>query len=410
MPGPGDGGIASQQFIIGSTMADFRNFTLGASERIFYGNPIADWLLAGLLALAVWSGLSLMRRFIAARSKRYSGDHRSTPVRLAFYLAGNTKQFFFLALALYAGQEGLMLTPRLQHVLANVALILILVQVGLWAGRSLRFYLEIKEMERGSDRLFAGSLDIINFVARLVIWSLLTLVALDNLGVNITALLAGLGVGGVAVALAVQSILGDLFASLSIVIDKPFVIGDFVIVDDYMGTIEHVGLKTTRIRSLGGEQIVFSNSDLLKTRIRNYKRMRERRVLFGFGVLYQTPIEVVEKIPALVRAIVEARQKVRFERAHFKGFGESALDFEVVYWMLDPDYNLYMDVQQAINLEMLRVFEREGIGFAYPTRTLVIDGPVRVEQSQEKEEAERESTGRKPSGRLDGDAATAARR
>jgi small-conductance mechanosensitive channel len=223
-------------------------------------------------------------------------------------------------------------------------------------------------------------------------------------------MIAGLGVGGVAVALAVQSILGDLFASLSIVIDKPFVIGDFVIVDEYMGTIEHVGLKTTRIRSLGGEQIVFSNSDLLKTRIRNYKRMRERRVLFGFGVLYQTPIDVVEKIPDLMRAIVEARKNVRFERAHFKAFGESSLDFEVVYWMLDPDYNLYMDVQQAINLEMLRVFEREGIGFAYPTRTLVIDGPVRVEQSQEKEEAERESTGRKPSGRLDGDTATAARR
>ncbi|HLZ96988.1 MAG TPA: hypothetical protein VKP66_03525, partial [Steroidobacteraceae bacterium] len=175
-------------------MADFLTHTLGASERIFYGNTIADWLVAGILGLGVWSILSVVRRVVSARSKRFAGDHRSMPVRLLFYLAGNTKQFFFLALSLYAAQEGLTLTPRLQHAVWNVALMLILVQVGLWAGRSMRFYLEIKEMERGTDRLFAGSLDIINFVARMLIWSLLTLVALDNLGVNITALLAGLGV------------------------------------------------------------------------------------------------------------------------------------------------------------------------------------------------------------------------
>jgi small-conductance mechanosensitive channel len=224
-------------------------------------------------------------------------------------------------------------------------------------------------------------LNALRFIVRFILWTVIVLMTLDNLGVNVTTMVAGLGIGGIAVALAVQNILGDLFASLSIVIDKPFVIGDFVIVGEYMGAVEYVGLKTTRIRALGGEQIVFSNGDLLKARIRNFRRMRERRVLFSFGVLYQTQAELVEKVPAMVRGIVEAHQKVRFDRAHFKSFGESSLAFEVVYWMLDPDFNLYMDVQQKINLEMLRAFEREGIRFAYPTRTLVVDGPIRVEQA-----------------------------
>ena len=200
-------------------MADFRNVALGASERIFYGNSIADWVIAGIVAVAVWSSLSLLRRLFAARSKRLAVDHRSLPIRLIFYLLSNTKQFSFLALALYAGQENLTLPPKLQHMTWNFVLILILTQVGLWAGRTVSFYLQIKEMERGPDRLFAGSLDIIKLAARVLIWSLLMLVALDNLGVNITALLAGLGVGGVAVALSLQNILGDLFAALSIALD-----------------------------------------------------------------------------------------------------------------------------------------------------------------------------------------------
>jgi small-conductance mechanosensitive channel len=227
--------------------------------------------------------------------------------------------------------------------------------------------------------------------------------ALDNLGVNVTTMIAGLGVGGIAVALAVQNILGDLFASLSIVIDKPFVIGDFVIVDEYMGTVEHVGLKTTRLRSLGGEQLVFSNGDLLKTRIRNYKRMRERRAVFGFGIEYDTPIELVEKIPAMVRAIIEARAKVRFDRAHFKGFGASSLDYEVVYWMLDPDFNLYMDTQQQINLELMRLFQREGVSFAYPTQTVLVQGALGLDRPEPQEKPpEQETDGAPPKERTRG--------
>jgi len=354
-------------------MADFITHTLGASERIFYGNSIADWLVAGILGLAVWSALSLMRRLIAARSKRYAGDHRRAPIRLLFYLAGNTKQFFFLALALYAGQEGLTLTPRLQHAVSNAALILVLLQVGLWAGRSLRFYLEIKEMERGPDRLFAGSLDIINFVARMLIWSLLILVALDNLGVNITALLAGLGVGGVAVALALQNVLGDLFASLSIALDKPFVVGDSLNIDTYVGSVENIGIKTTRLRSETGEQIILSNADILKSRVRNYGRMPEQRVLATLRVAYATPTEVLEGIPKLLEGIVRAQANARFERCHLRTLGESSLQFELSYFAQQPKLNPMLDLQQVVNFQIINEFRRLGIEFALPTQRVVLD-------------------------------------
>jgi small-conductance mechanosensitive channel len=354
-------------------MADFLTHTLGLSERIFYGNSFADWLVAGIVAASVWVVTSLIRRLIAARSKRYSTDHRSTPIRLIFYLVGNTKQFLFLAVALYAGQESLTLPPRLQHAVWNCVLVLILLQVGVWAGRSVRFYLEIKEMERGSDRLFAGSLDIINFVARMLIWSLLILVALSNLGVNITALLAGLGVGGVAVALALQNILGDLFASLSIALDKPFVVGDSLNIDTYTGSVEHIGIKTTRLRSESGEQIILSNADILKSRVRNYGRMTEQRVLTTLRVAYATPSESLVGIPKLLEAIVREQTSARFERCHLKSLGDSSLQFELSYFAQQPKLNPLLDLQQTVNFRIIDEFRRLGIEFAYPTQRIVLE-------------------------------------
>jgi small-conductance mechanosensitive channel len=210
----------------------------------------------------------------------------------------------------------------------------------------------------------------LGFVGRLVLWSIILLLILDNLGVNVTALVAGLGVGGIAVALAVQNILGDLFASLSIALDKPFAVGDFLIIDEHLGSVEHIGLKTTRLRSLSGEQLVFSNTDLLGSRIRNYGRMYERRVMFKIGVTYQTPREKLELIPGIIRQAVEAQQQVRFDRSHFQSYGDFALVFETVYYVLGPDYNLYMDIQQAINLSIHEGFEEHAIEFAYPTQTV----------------------------------------
>jgi small-conductance mechanosensitive channel len=221
----------------------------------------------------------------------------------------------------------------------------------------------------------AASSAALRFVAQLLFWSAVALVTLATLGVDITAVVAGLGVGGIAVALAVQNILGDLFASLAIALDKPFIVGDFIVVGDFAGSVERVGLKTTQVRSISGEQIVLPNSDLLGSRLRNFKRMRERRIVMQFGVTYETPVPVLADLPGIVRAIITDVPGTRFDRAHLQGFGASSLDFEVVYHVLDPDYGASMDCQQAVMLRLLEECARRGVDFAYPTRTVHIARP-----------------------------------
>jgi small-conductance mechanosensitive channel len=256
-----------------------------------------------------------------------------------------------------------------------VAVVALGVQAGLWLtiliGGGVRLWVSEAGAKSGAVQTTLGTL---RFLIHLVVWSAVTLIVLANLGVDVTALVAGLGVGGVAVALAVQNVLGDLFASLSIVLDQPFEVGDFIIVDDLMGTVERVGLKTTRVRSLSGEQLVFSNANLLSTRIRNYQRMRERRVVFTVGVTYQTPRALVREIPEIIREVIAAVPLTRFDRAHFREFGDSALLFEAVYYVLDPDYNRYMDIQQQVNLGLMERFSAQGIEFAYPTQTVFLAG------------------------------------
>jgi small-conductance mechanosensitive channel len=182
-------------------------------------------------------------------------------------------------------------------------------------------------------------------------------------------------VAGIAVSLALQSSLADLIASLTIALDKPFVLNDFIIVGDFMGTVEKIGIKTTRLRSLGGEQLIFPNADIVSSRIRNYKRMEERRIVFALGVVYSTPYDKLRQIPTLIRDIIEAQENARFDRAHFASYGDYALNFEIVYYVLSADYNLYMDVQQAINLDIFQAFEQAGIEFAYPTQLLYLARP-----------------------------------
>lgn len=213
---------------------------------------------------------------------------------------------------------------------------------------------------------------------------------LDNLGVDVTTLITGLGIGGVAIALATQNILGDLFASLSIVLDKPFVVGDFIRTGEDLGRVEQIGLKTTRVRSLSGELLVFSNSDLLQSRIRNYKQMEERRILFRIGVVYQTAPARLRRIPLIVREIIERQQAVRFDRAHFAAFGDSSYDFEFVYFVGSPDYNAYMDTQQAINLAIVDAFAAEKIELAYPTRTLHLERAAPAPAADEHDRPARE--------------------
>lgn len=263
-------------------------------------------------------------------------------------------------------------------------------QGAFWGSAAISFgILRYRQQKMEEDAHSVTTFTALGFILRIILWSFILLLALDNLGVKITTLVAGLGIGGIAVALAMQNLLGDLFASLSIVLDKPFVIGDFIIVDNYLGSVEYIGLKTTRVRSLSGEQLIFANSDLLKSRIRNFKRMFERRVVFSIGVIYQTPHQKLILIPKIIQEIIEGQEATRFDRAHFKEYGNFSLNYEVVYWVLNSDYNSYMDIQQAVNLEIFRRFEQEGIEFAYPTQVVYVSQEGAAELSPEREKSKK---------------------
>jgi small-conductance mechanosensitive channel len=342
-------------------------------KTVYYSNPLWMWLLAVAIVLFAWFVLRVLMRRLVRHLRRVTAK---TPGRfddMLVELLAKTRFLFILVVAIYAGSLILVLPDAAERALRALFVLALLIQAGFWGDGVATFWIRrtaTRKME--ADAATATSLTALGFVAKVVIWAIVVLLALDNFGIDITALVAGLGIGGIAIALAVQNILGDLFASLSIIVDKPFVIGDFIIVGDLMGTVERIGLKTTRVRSLSGEQIIFSNSDLLGSRVRNYKRMYERRVVFPFGVTYQTPPDVLESIPKTVRNIIEDQPGVRFDRCHFRSFGDFSLDFETVYYVLDPDYNVYMDRQQAINLGIARAFEAQGIEFAYPTQTLYV--------------------------------------
>ncbi|MEX1140039.1 MAG: mechanosensitive ion channel family protein [Bacteroidota bacterium] len=344
-------------------------------DQEYFGNSVRAWLLAFGVAVATIVAVRLLKGlFVRSIAKLTPATFDGIQDLLGDVL-GRTKFFLVFVIAVYAGASTLILPGAFERAVAVAAVIAALLQIGLWGNAIITFWIgKIVQRKIQHDAAGATTMTALGFLGRVVLWTGLLLFALDNLGVNITGLAAGIGIGGIAIALAVQSILGDLFASLSIVLDKPFVIGDFIIVDEYLGTVEHIGLKTTRVRSLSGEQLVFSNADLLNSRIRNYKRMFERRVVFEVGITYQTPLEKVEALSGMIQAIIEDQPKVRFDRAHFKNFGDSSLVFESVYYVKSAEYNDFMDTQERINLAIMKQFVEQGIDFAYPTRTLFVQG------------------------------------
>lgn len=340
-------------------------------DRVVFGNSVGAWLLAVGAAAAAWMVLRVARAVIGIRFKGLAARTATPLDDLIAGLVARTPSWTILIVAAVLGTLVLELPSAAERGLRILLAAAVLLQLGLWGNAALSFGVTLyvhRRMEQ--DPATVTTMTVLGFMGRLLLWSLVLLVGLDNLGVDITALVAGLGIGGIAVALALQNVLGDLFAAFAIALDRPFSIGDFIIVDDMLGTVEHIGLKTTRIRSLFGEQVAIANAKLLDSRIRNYKRMAERRVVFSIGVTYETPPETVAAIPGMLRTIVEAQEGVRFDRAHFAAYGDFALLFEVVYYVLSPDYNRYMDIQQAVNLAVLKRFAEAAIDFAYPTQTL----------------------------------------
>jgi small-conductance mechanosensitive channel len=345
-------------------------------NREWLGNTVGAWALSAALVLLVTVGLRLVSRWLLVRVERVASATENRLDDLAVELLDKTRTLAILLVAIWAAARPLDLDPRVDATLRVILIVGVLLQAGFWGMGVINYVAQRwRRRQLDHDPSMATAVGAMAFIAKAGLWAVLVVTALANMGVDITAFVASLGIGGIAVALALQNVLGDLFASLSIVLDKPFVIGDFIVTGDVVGTVENVGLKTTRLRALSGEQLVVSNSDLLSSRIRNFKRMAERRIVFKFGVIYDTPPDTLRRIPDTVRSAVESNENARFDRCHFHAFGDSSLDFETVYYVTVPDYNAYMDVQQAVNLELVERFGEADIEFAFPTRTLYVLEP-----------------------------------
>jgi small-conductance mechanosensitive channel len=339
----------------------------------FLWNSVGEWTIAIAIFLATLTLLPLVKGYISSIRRRWLQAQRELPlaIEVATLLVARTSRLFLWTIALYLASTQLEFPQRFERLITGTIVLTFWFQIALWGMAAVRLAIDRRARRVGGpDPALASSLDIIMFIAGLVVWSMAFLLALDNLGIQIKPLLAGLGIGGIAVALAVQTVLGDLLASMSIALDKPFTIGDSLQVDDINGTVEHIGVKSTRLRSLSGEQIIISNADILKSRVRNNGRMRERRTAFFLNVTYGTTPEKLRAIPAIVRQIVECQPKTRFDRCHLLSFSDWALRYEVVFFMTVPDYNLYADVQQTINLSIIERFNEMGVEFAFPSRPL----------------------------------------
>ena len=348
----------------------------------FLGNSPWHWLVAGAVAVGIFFVLLLLRRTASKQYLRYAATPQDEFLELPLQVASRTTVGFLLIASLFLGLQTLELPPKVARGVLTIFTIASCWQIGLWATTAVLEALARKQRKTlAVDRAAAGSITIIGFMARLTIWALVLLLTLDNLGIQIKPLLAGLGIGGIAVALAAQNILGDLFASLSITLDRPFVLGDSLQVETFSGTVEYIGIKSTRLRSPDGEQIIMPNSKLLASNIRNLTRATERRVVFSISVGPETPLAEVRKIPGLIRSLIEAYPDVRFDRSHFAKISAASFDFEAVYVVKTTDYARHMDILQEINLKLVEAFEKQGIAFAYPVQRLYLEQQQAV-QSQ----------------------------
>jgi len=338
------------------------------------GNSVSVWAIALLVATLIFIALKIGRSVFQTRLKKQKLSYHS-PLQLFETLVEHTRNLFFIAMAVLVALQFLEIPSRAFKVLQSVCLIFIFIQVWLWGQKAIDFLIAkviIKDRDLRTEDSLDATAPALRFIGQIILGSLLLLLALDNFGFNVSALITGLGVGGIAIALAVQNILGDLFASLSILFDKPFRVGDFIQINTLQGTVEKIGLKTTRVRSLTGEELVFSNNDLLQSRIQNFRQIKERRVFFTLGLLYETPVEKLKLAEKLIISSIQDAGSTRLDRVHFSGFGDSALLFEVSYYVVSQTAREQFVVQQKVNFGILEKFNAEQIVFAYPTRTLLV--------------------------------------
>jgi small-conductance mechanosensitive channel len=355
-------------------MLPFEN-VLQDLDQVFLGNTSSQWLRAALAFLFVVLLFSFIRRVIQRRKERWRTDLHNPALELSAMLLTNTRRWVRVIVGLYFAEKILTLPPAIDRAFDMVIIIGLAMQIGIWATTALRYQVRRKqgvdEWQEPDSRAPTG---VIMFVGQLVIWALVALFALDNLGINITALVAGLGVGGIAIALSVQTLLGDLLGSMTIAFDKPFEVGDMLRVDDIEGRVEHISVRSTRLRSVTGEQVILSNADVLKSRVRNLGRMPERRVQFRLLVAYENPPEKVEQVAGTVRHVVESRPGTRFAQCQLATLGPSALEFEVTYFVATREDVSHPDTVDAVNRGIFSAFAAAGITLAYPTQRVLLSG------------------------------------
>ena len=332
-------------------------------KQEYFHNTVLDYLIAAAIIFFGLLIVKLFKRTILRQLKKFS-DRTSN--KGDNFIVDSIDRFGIPALSyfiVYAGLNYLELSVKTQNVLRIATAVVVTFFVLRLLSSTILLILQgyIKRQENGEEKVkqLAGVMLLVN----IVIWVLGIVFLIDNLGYNVTTIITGLGIGGIAVALAAQNILGDLFNYFVIFFDRPFEVGDFIVVDDKLGSIEYIGLKTTRLRSLSGEQIVIGNANLTNSRIHNFKRQVNRRVVFTFNIEYRTLIEKVKNVAGMVLSIIEQQQTVRFDRAHFASYSDWSLRFEVVYFVLEPDYNKYMDIQQNINIQLYETLQKNEIYF-----------------------------------------------
>lgn len=338
-----------------------------------WGNTVYNYLIALGIFLVGILIVFIFNKFILSRLKKWA-DNTNTNLDDLLIKALEKSLIPIIYFGIfYAAILTLNLSPEFKmglRIATSVIVTILVVRTVISAiNYALKSYAKKSEDSERREKQLRGIKGLLN----LLIWFIALLFLLDNLGVQISALVAGLGIGGIAVALAAQAILGDLFSYFVIFFDRPFEIGDFIVIGDKRGTIDHIGIKTTRIRALGGEQLVISNTDLTNSRLHNFKKMEQRRIIFNLGVTYQTTAQKLKIIPQIVKKIIDEQDYTTFDRGHFATYGDFSLNFEFVYFVLSPDYIKYMDIQQSINFSIYEEFEREGIEFAYPTQTLFLN-------------------------------------
>ncbi|HVO74158.1 MAG TPA: mechanosensitive ion channel family protein [Ignavibacteriaceae bacterium] len=342
-------------------------------NRVYFGNTVLMYLTALAIFAAGIIIIKIFQKIVLYRLKKWS-ERTETKID-DFLIRGLESSVLPLVYygILYFAVTTLEISPKVLNVLHILSSILITFFTIKLISSTFRFSFNnyIIRQDKGEEK--QKEIKGITSIATFLIWGFGIVFLLSNLGYNVSAVITGLGIGGIAIALAAQAVLGDLFSYFVIFFDRPFEIGDFIIVDDKMGAVEYIGIKTTRLRSLGGEQLIFSNANLTASRIHNYKKMERRRVVFQLAVVYQTKAEVLKEIPLIVKRIIEIQKDIAFDRAHFASFSQSSLIFEFVYYVLSADYNKYMDIQQSINLMIYEEFEKRKINFAYPTQTLYLN-------------------------------------